>query len=343
MSVNVAMPLGVGSDQRSLTYTALEPTMLEAFKRHNYLFDNAMIPMKQLAVGSTSHDFPIFGSSPEDAQHHVKGSFIEGDTLVNSKYNVGLDRMLVKAVKIDWEDAEIPPWDAVAPIARECARKVAEIINNRAWRLLALAARAAAVTDVHFGGNVVERAGVTSLTDAYPISSTGADRFEQDAGTLAAQMDADFIPTEGRRLFIDSHIRNVLMYSSRLMNRDYTSEANGSISDRRIGRLQGFDVYVVEQQLPSTNITSATEPLTKYQGDFSRTGVRQPVALAMYSQGGSGEYDAGMGPIAGVKLGGMRNIVHWDENRMVWVVKSSVSVGLGLGSVWTAGEIGIAD
>ena len=343
MSVNVAMPLGVGSDQRALTYTALEPTLLEAFKEQNYLFDNGMIPMKQLATGSTSHDFPIFGSSPEEATHHVKGSFIEGDSLVNSEYNVSLDRMLVKAIRIDWEDAEIPPWDAVAPAAREVGRQVARVINRRAWRLLALAARSAAVTDVHFGGNVVERAGVTSITDAYPINSTGADRFEADLGTLAAQFDADFIPQAGRKVFIESHIRNVLMYSNRLMNRDYTTIENGNISERAIGRLQGFEVVVVEQQFPNTDIGAGTEPLTKYQGNFARTGVRQPVALAMYSQGGDGVYNVGMGPIAGVKLGGMRNIVHWDENRHCWLVKSTVSVGLGLGSVWTAGEIGIAD
>lgn len=350
-TVGVALPLSTAAGgDRALTFTELDPTMLEAFKAENYLFDRGMIPFKNLSQGATSHDFSIFGSSPDEPEHHVKGSFISGGTLVNDKVNVALDRMLVKAVRIDWEDAEIPPWDAVAPAARECARLMARAINRRAFRLLVAAARTAAVTDVHSGGNVVERAGTTGLTNAYPVSSTGADNFQKDAASLAQLMDADNIPTAGRKLFIESYIRQVLTNSNRLVNRDYVDAGSNDLLNRVIGRLEGFEVIVVpDGSLPTVNVTSGpigagTDPLSKYQIDCSYNGAaRAPAALAMHSSGGDGEYNQGVGPIGGVALGGMRNITYWDENRHCWLIKSTISIGMGKVSVWTAGEIGYAD
>jgi len=319
----------VDTNDRDLTQTLLDAAVLEQFYNSNVLFNSQFMQIKPLEPGTSSHDFKIFGDSPEDGEHHVPGAWIESGSIVNAKVNVAVDDPLIKALRLDLADEELSKFPLIEPYARTCARKNAEKMDKRAFVVLTLAARTAAVTNVHPGGNVVERVAAT-IAAAYPVTDAGAGQFALDASTLARQMDEDDVPDDGNRyMFISPYIRQVLTLSTRLMNRDYVPESAGNIVNRVIGTLEGFKL-VMTQHIPSTAITT---DLAKYNGDFTAAGTTgQPAALALYNADK-------VGPIGCVQVGGMVGKIYFDENRDCWLVKHRLVVGMGIVSCWCAGEI----
>lgn len=327
-NANVARGLNVGSDVRALTFTELQPTISEAFHDNNVFWDSQYINITELGEGASSDDFPFFGDSPEDAEHHVAGQFIQGGTIVQNKVNIAVDDPLIKALRLPFQDQALSRWDLISPYAKECARIVAEKQDNRAAVVGLKAARTAAVTNVHGGGHTVTRTSTATLLAGYPVNDTGAQNFADDLADMAESFDNQNVPDDGNRFcFISPFIRKSLTRSNRFVNRDYTNAADGDITQRHIGTLEGFKI-VLTRHLPSTNITT---DLSKYNADFTNaTGL--PAALCLYN----GE---GKGAIGGVQKGGVTGTVYWDENREVWLVKVRAFTGIGVVEPWAAGEI----
>lgn len=328
-NVTVARGLKVGSDERSLTFAEMDATASTSFKDANVLYDSAFIRMHELGEGASSHDFPFFGETPEDAEHHVPGSFVEGGTLTQDKANVALDDLLIKAIRLPYQDQAISRWDLVAPSLKEAVRKVAEKLDRRGFAVLALAARTAAVSNVHLGGTVVSRTGQATLALHYPNSSTGADNFCSDLSDMARQWDEKNIPKDLRYSFISPYLKQVLTKSNRITNRDYNNGTPGAnINNRVLGEVEGFKL-IETLHLPTTNITT---DLSKYNGDFSIGGTGRPAALCLYNGNQKGA-------IGNVHIGGLNTKIVFDENRECWMAKAKILCGMGKVEVWCAGEI----
>ena len=328
-SVTVARGLQVGSDERNLTFTEMDGAASISFKDANVLFDSTFMRMHALSEGASSHDFPFFGETTEDAEHHVPGQFIEGGTITNDKLNVAIDDPIIKALRLPYVDQALSKWDLVAPYIKECVRKVAEKIDRRGFVVLANAARTAAVSNVHLGGTVVSRTGLATLALHYPNSSSGADNFCSDLSDMARQWDEKNIPQDNRYAFISPYLKQVLTKSNRITNRDYNNGSPGAdINNRKLGIVEGFQL-VETLHLPSTNITT---DLSKYNGDFSIGGTGRPAALCLYNGNAKGALGC-------VHIGGLQTKVTWDDNRECWLAKAKMMLGIGKVEVWCAGEI----
>ena len=332
-TVTVARGLQTGSDERSMTYDELDATASMSFKEANVLYDSQFMRMKALEPGAVSHDFPIFGETPEDADHHVPGQFVEGGTITNDMVNVSLDDPLIKALRLPFVDQAISKWDLVKPYVKECVRKISEKVDKRGFVVLGLAARTAAVSNVHLGGTVVSRTGAASLAAHYPVSDTGADNFCSDLSDMARKFDEKSVPKDGRFVFVHPYLKQVLTRSKRITNRDYAGSGGTpsvDINTRVVGIVEGFNL-IETLHLPSTNITT---DLSKYNGNFLISGTGQPAALCLYNGNEKG-------PIGCVNIGGLTTRVVWDENRECWLAKAKILCGLGKVETWCAGEIRI--
>lgn len=328
-NVNLSSHLENSGDgnPRSLLFTSMDATASEAFHDANLLWDSGAIAKKQLVAGTGSHDFPIFGESPEEPEHHQRGQYIEGGTQVNTKVNIAIDDPLIKAQRLPMVDLDLSMWNLVEPTVRENNRKLAEMLDRRAFVIGLKAARTAAVSNVHPGGNVVTRTSSASLAAGYAVSNAGAQNFLDDAAQLAELMDRDNVPRAGRVMYVDPYIVRVLTRSDKLMSRDYVPGGVTMLHTRTVGIAEDFQI-IPTLHLPSTNITT---DLAKYNGDFSNvTGL--PAALALYTGGPRSA-------IGAVQMGGLRNTVTFDEDHEVWLVKSRIHVGMDELEPWCAGEI----
>lgn len=306
---------------------------VETFKTENVMWDGGRILVKPLAKGQYSDKFKFRGQSAEEPEHHTAGQETTGGTVTNDSVTCDVDRPIVKQLNADEADLDLAYWDELQPLVRETMRHVARRLDLRAYRLAILAARTAAVSNVHSGGNRVERA-VTGgvLATAYPTSSTGAANFLADMASLARLWDEDDIPQSGRELHISPYIREVLTYSTIQMNRDYTDAEVARYADRYIGRAQGWSI-VLTNNIPSTNITT---DLSKYNGNFAvggATGQSLPAGVAMFRADQ-------MAPVVAVQRKPIMIEVWKDMDTRAVKVRSSWHGGLASYVPWVAGEIG---
>ena len=332
-NVTVARGLQTGTDERALLLTLFSGQVLEAFHKKTVFWAGAYIQTQSLQAGAKSHQFPLYGDSPEDAEYHVPGQFIDGGTITVDQSTVQVDDILVKALNIPFIDQALSSWDQVAPAAREIGRIMAENLDKKIAQLFLIAARTAALTNVHAGGNTVQRTADTEA-DAYPISSTGSSNFQTDLATMAQQMDEDNIPEDNRVCFISPRMRNVLTKDTTvLMHRDLVRAGVTDITERTIARVQGFNI-IMTQHLPTTDLlTTGTGP-AKYHADFSLAGaVGLPVAICAHNIQGMA------GAVGAVQSGGFHNVIEPDEHRNVTFVKSQILWGADTLAVWNAGEI----
>jgi len=345
-NANVARPLQVGSDVRSLTFSELDGDCSEVFRDTNVMLSGGMMREHDLSPGAVSHVFPLFGGVPntEDASHVVPGQFTEGGTVTNGSETIVLDDDLIYALRLPFQDERLAKWSNIQPFSRECVRVVSEKIDRRAIRQISKAARTAALAGVHGGGLLVGRtaASVYGSSGAYPATSAGADKLTSDLSDLGLACDNANWPKEGRVAFIAPAGIQVLTKSGIITNRDFQKD-QGQMTDiarRTVGMVEGWEITST-LHLPSTNITTE---LTKYNGDYSVSGTveqGQPAVLAMLR----GDASSPSGPVKGavgvVKAGGMRNVVYWDENRNCWLVKCQALLGLGKCDAWLGAEISV--
>lgn len=331
-AVNLGRALQVSSDVRALTFEELDSSMAEVFRDNNVGWAGGFLAKKTLGPGANSHDFPMFGGSAEDADYHVAGTFIQGGTTTQSVKNIAVDDPLLKALRFPWIDQQLSKWSIAEPYMRECVRKVAELLDYRFFRLLALATRTAAVSGVHNGGYGKLAGTAGDIGTAYPRNSTGATAFLDDLSYMAQTFDENNIPKKGRTCFISPYIKAVITRDTRVMNRDYMADRYGiSLHERVIGVAEGWNL-VETNHLPSTAITA---DLTKYNGDFtynSGSARGRPAGLCCYVEGD-------MAPVGGVMAGGLINTVYWDENRETWMTKAKILNGMDVLFPWLAGEI----
>lgn len=309
-------------------------TALETFKAHNVMWEGGRIRVKTLAPGQNGDKFKLRGQSAEAVEHHTAGQDTTGGTVTNDSVTCEVDRPIYKQLNLDWMDLKMANWDELGPAVRECTRHVAERLDYRAYRLAILNARVAAVTNVHNGGNRVERAvsgGV--FATAYPTSSTGSANFEADCYSLARLWDEDDIPEQGRELHIAPAMREVVTgYSTKLTNRDYSTEMIARYGDRFLGTIAGFNI-IKTNHLPSTNITT---DLSKYNGNFAvggATGQSLPVAVAMFR-------DDMQAPVVAVQKEPITLDIWQDNDAMCTKVRARWIGGMAKFVPWCSGEIG---
>ena len=134
--------------------------------------------------------------------------------------------------------------------------------DEQVLRVIGLAARASATVSGENGGSVI-----TSAT-----AGTNADVLIAAAFDAAQAMDEKDVPSSDRYFAVKPDLYYLLVNSSsKLINRDYGNEGNGSIARGTVMSVAGMEI-VKTNNLPSTNVTTGP---TAYRGNFSTT-----VALA---------------------------------------------------------------
>lgn len=375
-----------GADTRALALKLFSGTVLEAFRAKTVFYDNTGSIMLQKTIeGGHMYQWPIIGddivlgdlgtwtdsTSPADgvydsvvaeggvkAGYHAPGDFISGKEVKLTEATVRVDDMLVGAIDIPFQDLDLSHFDVLQPFATKIGRSLA-IDNDKKIATIALkAARTGIDAGIHLGGqqSLINVSDVTSLQTAFPDSIVGSRLFRDAAADLAYQFDVDNVPEDGRYLFVDPYIRQILRHEGTGFatgdsspsavtygpaGNPYSKDVNSrpwDLNMRSIGVLEGFNL-VVSTHLPSGttngryNLVDTNMAKYDYVADGSGTTTGLPAAIALC---GAQEGSAGIGM---VQAGGIRSVIEDDERRNVKFLKSQMLVGYDVIAPWCAGSI----
>lgn len=333
------------STDRDLALKMFAGDVLLAYRLET-VFDNNtgnIIAKKAIASGK-SWQWPILGNDPAP-EYHIPGTELLGQIQTFNEITVTIDDILVGHRDIPLDQLSISHYDVIQPYATAIGRAMAIFRDGLFARMGVIAARTAALTGYHSGGNVVSRytAAGTAMVSSYPNSSTGASQFLDDSAALAQLLDEDNIPRSGRNMFIPPAILRVLGYDTglKLFSKDFIAGGNNA-NERIVTRVQGFDVYV-SNNMPSTNFAGGGPPSnpTKYDVDCryptSSVGtvsvLGQPAAIVLCGA------DVGTPAIVMVESIGFTHVLEADNRRNTLFMKSQQMFGLGVVSPWAAGLI----
>lgn len=339
----IAPTTNTSSVERGNALTLWSGEVLTSFRRSTLFWDirNTFCNIKIGFGGRQSDVWPVIGSDP-DAEHHIPGNMLQGQQQATDKITVTIDDFIVGHRFIPGDDNIVSHFDVSQPYAASIGRQLGNSADDKLVRTLILAARSAASTGFHLGGNIVNRTGGgTTIADAYPSSSTGATNGRGDMRTLAYQMDVDEVPVAGRNMAITPYFRSVLQYDTTIFSRDYQVGQNDALS-RKIGECEGFNLFVSMNSIPAEAFYAPRGPrfdATKYDVDTRylagniAASTGQPVAIAFCGA------QEGNGAVAVLIAEEMYTEISYSGREGGTFMMGRNFLGAGKLAVWEAGVI----
>ena len=288
---------------------------------------------------AVSEQFLMFNQYSDDPDEHTAGDELEGQQWEVVQDTIALDEKPLKAHKsISERDLICAHFDVIQPLADQNGYALANFWDKRLIRLGINAARSASLTSngmtIHGGGNRVRRV-AASFDAAYPVSSTGASNFRDNAEALAEALDLQDVPHGQRLLLIEARLKRVLLQDTKIFDQMYSTQQQNSYNSRAIGEIAGFRVVQVNGRLPSANVLTGP---TKYQGSYTvGTTYGQPAALALC---GSAESKYAIGAVVAE---GIKNVVDPSARKGDLMLISKLFMGADIMHPFMAGVIDVND
>jgi hypothetical protein len=200
--------------------------------------------------------FPAFGQGT--AALHTPGTELNGTVVNQAERNIDIDGLLVADRFVANIDEAMNHYDVRAPLASEMGYALLRAFDRQVLQTLLLAARAAATVTGNPGGS-----SVTSAT-----SKTSGDALFSAITSAAQKLDENDVPSEDRSCFLRPSQYQLLLSSSKVVNKDYVQAAsNGGVDTGRIFQVNGVEI-VKTNNCPITNINTG---IAKYQVDGTNT------------------------------------------------------------------------
>jgi len=310
--------------------------VLESFRTAVEFWDRTgRITAFQTIESGNSHQF-ILSSDDPTPEFVTPGEEMLGMDYEFDEGTITIDDILAVHFRVPLDQQILSHFDVLTALGKKTGRSLAIEYDQKLAIIGILAAREAAKTNFHSGGNVVDAAGShTTVASAYPATSTGADNFRDDVSNLAQLMDEDNVPRQGRILFVPPYIKRVLsnVTNSSIFDRDLSAMTN-DLNQRILGVLEGFSV-VETNNLPSTNITTGK---SKYQGNFTATQVASethglPACLALCGA------EVAEPAIGVVQARGITTTIKPIEEKLTTFMSAYTFMGADILAPWCAGYI----
>jgi Phage capsid protein len=243
---------GAGA-QDALFLKVYSGEVMTAFREQNKALDRTNV--RTIASGKSAQ-FPA--SWKATSSYHTPGTYIIGQQINGNERVIIIDDLAISPVFIASIDEAKSHFEFRSEYSFQCGTSLARMVDKNVLQVGLLAARASATVTGGDGG--------TQITAAAAI--TDADTLIAAAFDAAQALDEKNVPEGDRCIFVKpDQYYNLVNSSSKLINRDYGGEGNGSLASGLVMRVAGMEV-VKTNNLPQANV--ATGPAA-YQGNFSTT------------------------------------------------------------------------
>ena len=267
-----ASPVSVGQINSGGTEDALflkvfAGEVLTSFERASKTEGADMV--RSISSGKSA-TFPVMGRV--GASYHTAGAEITGSDVNHNEKVITINDLLISSVFLSNIEEAKNHWDVRSAYSQEIGRALAFTKDKHILQTIGQASLASAnVSDSGYGaGATITNTGIASATDA-----TAANAMIDALFGAAKQLDANYVPSEGRKCFMRLEEYYKLANATNAINVDLSGR--GSIAEGKVVKIAGIELVPVAHFVDS-NVNSGVD-----QGSATAGGSNpQAVDLSNY-------------------------------------------------------------
>lgn len=226
--------------------------------------------MERSISSGKSATFPVMGRV--DASYHTAGAEITGSDINHNEKVITINDLLISSVFLSNIEEAKNHWDVRSAYSQEIGRALAFTKDKHILQTIGQAAQASAnVADTSYASGTV----LTNTSIASATASTAANAMIDSLFDAAKQLDANYVPSEGRKCFMRLEEYYKLANATNAVNVDFSGK--GSIADGKVLKIAGIELVPVAHFV-SSNVNSGVD-----QGSATAGGSNpQAVDLSNY-------------------------------------------------------------
>ena len=198
-----------------------------------------------------SATFPVMGRV--DAAYHAVGAEINGSAVNHNEKVITINDLLISSVFVSNIEEAKSHWDVRSAYSTEMGRALSFQKDKHILQTIGLASLASAsVTGGDATTNVVNT-GIANATDA-----TAANAMIDAIFAAAKELDANYVPSEGRKCFMRLEEYYKLANATNAVNVDFTGGANGGVASGKVMKIAGIELVPVPHFVDS-NVTAVPD------------------------------------------------------------------------------------
>jgi hypothetical protein len=222
-----------------------------------------------------SASFPVMGRV--GASYHAVGTEITGSDVNSNEKVITINDLLISSVFVSNIEEAKNHWDVRSAYSTEMGRALSFQKDKHILQTIGQATLASAnVTGGDATTNVVNT-GIASSTDA-----TAANAMIDAIFAAAKELDANYVPSEGRKCFMRLEEYYKLANATNAVNVDFSGGANGGVASGKVTRIAGIELVPVPHFV-SSNVTSGADAGSATNGGSTPQAVNLTNFVALVS------------------------------------------------------------
>ena len=194
--------------------------------------------MERSISSGKSATFPVMGRV--DASYHTAGAEITGSDVNHNEKVITINDLLLSSVFLSNIEEAKNHWDVRSAYSSEIGRALAFQKDKHVLQTIGQAAQASAnVSDSGYASGTV----LTNTSIASATAATAANAMIDELFNAAKQLDANYVPKEGRKAFMKLEEYYKLANATNAVNVDFSGK--GSIAEGKVLRIAGIDIVPV--------------------------------------------------------------------------------------------------
>ena len=230
--------------------------------------------VRSIASGKSA-TFPVMGRVA--AAYHTAGAEINGSDVNHNEKVITINDLLTSSVFLSNIEEAKNHWDVRSSYSSEIGRALAFVKDKHILQTIGQASLASAnVSDSGYGaGATITNTGIASATDA-----TAANAMIDALFGAAKQLDANYVPSEGRKCFMRLEEYYKLANATNAVNVDFSG--NGSIAEGKVLKIAGIELVPVAHFVAS-NVNSGVDQGSATAGGSNPQAVNLTNYVALVS------------------------------------------------------------
>ena len=264
--------VNAGGSEDALFLKVFAGEVLTSFERASKTEGADMV--RSISSGKSA-TFPVMGRV--GASYHTAGAEITGSDVNHNEKVITINDLLISSVFLSNIEEAKNHWDVRSAYSQEIGRALAFTKDKHILQTIGQASLASAnVSDSGYGaGATITNTGIASATDA-----TAANAMIDALFGAAKQLDANYVPSEGRKCFMRLEEYYKLANATNAVNVDFSGR--GSIAEGKVVKIAGIELVPVAHFVDS-NVNSGVDQGSATAGGSNPQAVNLTNYVALVS------------------------------------------------------------